>query len=54
MDEIFARAKNLLVIWGDNIDPEHLPRFQQVIQAKADKAQIDYENVQMVVDCQSN
>lgn len=54
MDEIFARAKNLLVIWGDNIDPENLPRFQQVIQAKADKAQIDYENVQMVLDCKSN
>lgn len=50
MDEIFARAKNILVIWGEGIDPENLPRFQQVIQAKADQAQIDYENVQMVLD----
>lgn len=51
MDEIFARAKSILVIWADDVDPENLPTFQDTIQTKAKQAQIAFENVQMLFDC---
>ena len=51
MDEIFARAKNILVIWADETDPESLPVFQDTLQTKAKQANIAFENVQMLVDC---
>jgi hypothetical protein len=51
MEEIFARAKNILIIWADGVDPENLPAFQDTIQAKAKQAQIAFENVQMLLDC---
>jgi hypothetical protein len=51
MDEIFARAKSILVIWTDNMDPENLPVFQDTLQTKAKHAHISFENVQMLLDC---
>jgi hypothetical protein len=51
MDEIFARAKSILVIWADNDEPENLPVFQETIQTKAKQAHIAFENVQMLLEC---
>ena len=51
MDEIFARAKSILVIWADDTDPENLPVFQETLQTKAKQAHIAFENVQMLLDC---
>ena len=51
MDEIFARAKSILVIWADGGDPENLPVFQDTLQTKAKQAHISFENVQMLLDC---
>ncbi len=51
MDEIFARAKSILVIWADGVDPDNLPTFQDTIQTKAKQAHIAFENVQMLLDC---
>ncbi len=51
MDEIFARAKSILVIWADDVDPDNLPTFQDTIQTKAKQAHIAFENVQMLLDC---
>lgn len=51
MDEIFARAKSILVIWADDADPDNLPVFQDTVQTKAKQAQIAFENVQMLFDC---
>ncbi|CAF0831105.1 unnamed protein product, partial [Adineta ricciae] len=50
MDEIFARAKSILVIWADDTDPENLPAFQEILQTKAKQAHIAFENVQMLLD----
>jgi anamorsin len=50
MDEIFARAKSILVIWADDVDPENLPTFQDTVQTKAKQAQIAFENVQMLFE----
>ena len=54
MEDIFIRAKNILIIWGNNVDPERLPAFQQKIQSKAPKSNIGFENVEMLVDCKLN
>ena len=51
MDEIFARANNILIIWADNLDPEDLPVFQETIKSKSKQADIAFENVQMLLDC---
>jgi hypothetical protein len=51
MDEIFAHAKSILIIWADGVDPENLPAFQDTIQTKAKQAHIAFENVQMLIDC---
>jgi hypothetical protein len=51
MDDIFARAKSILIIWADDVDPENLPTFQDTIQTKAKQAHIAFENVQMLLDC---
>jgi hypothetical protein len=51
MDEIFARAKSILIIWAYDNDPENLPAFQDTIQTKAKQAHIAFENIQMLLDC---
>jgi hypothetical protein len=51
MDDIFARAKSILVIWDDDSDSENLPTFQETIQTKAKQAHIAFENVQMLLEC---
>ena len=51
MDDIFARANSILIIWADNVDPENLPVFQEIIQSKSKQADIAFENVQMLLDC---
>lgn len=51
MDEIFASAKRILVIWADDVDPESLPTFQETIQMKAKQALVAFENVHMLSDC---
>ncbi|CAF1469878.1 unnamed protein product [Rotaria magnacalcarata] len=50
MDEIFACAKNILVIWASDVNPESLPSFQDTIQTKAKQAVIAFENVEMVIE----
>ena len=52
MDDIFARAKNILIIWADGTDPDDLPAFQETIQIKAKQAQIAFENVRMLIECE--
>jgi hypothetical protein len=54
MDEIFARAKSILVIWADDDDPENLPVFQDTLQTKAKQAHIAFENIQMLLECKFN
>jgi hypothetical protein len=51
MDDIFAHAKSILVVWVDNTDPENLPTFQDILQTKAKQAHIAFENVEMLLDC---
>jgi hypothetical protein len=51
MDEIFAYAKSIIVIWVDNTEPENLPNFQKILQTKAKKAHLALENVQMLLEC---
>jgi hypothetical protein len=50
MDDIFARAKSILVIWADDDASENLPIFQEIIQTKAKQAHIAFENVQMLLE----
>ncbi|CAF0940278.1 unnamed protein product [Rotaria sp. Silwood1] len=50
MDEIFAHAKNILVIWAPDVKPENLPVFQETIQTKAKQASIAFENVDMLFE----
>ncbi len=54
MDEIFANAKSILVVWLDDNDPENLPKFQDTLQMKSKQAQIAFENVQMLLECKSD
>jgi hypothetical protein len=51
MDDIFANAKSILVIWIDDIDPEKLSTFQEILQEKAKQASIAFENAQMLLEC---
>ena len=52
MDDIFARAKTILIIWADGTDPDDLPVFQEKVQTKAKQAQIAFENVRMLIECE--
>ncbi len=54
MNEIFANAKNILIVWIDDTDPNNLPGFQEVLQTKAKHAQIAFENAQMLFECKLN
>lgn len=54
MEEIFAQAKNILIIWTDDANPEKLPAFQQTIQLKAKHARIAFENARMLFGCKFN
>jgi hypothetical protein len=54
MDEIFARAKSILVLWAEDVDPESLPVFQEIMQTKAKQAHIEFENVQLLLECKSH
>jgi hypothetical protein len=54
MNEIFANAKNILIVWIDDTDPNNLPGFQEVLQTKAKQAQIAFENAQMLFECKLN
>jgi len=51
MDEIFAQAKNILIVWVDDTNPEGLPTFQELIQTKAKKAEFAFENVKILLEC---
>jgi arylamine N-acetyltransferase len=51
MNDIFANAKNILVIWIDDTDAENLPTFQKILQTKANQAHIAFENVDMLLEC---
>lgn len=53
MDEIFSSAKNILVIWADDVKPEALPIFHSTIQTKSNQATIAFENVRMLLECKS-
>lgn len=54
MDEIFAQAKNILIIWTDDVNPEKLPIFQESIQLRAKQARIAFENARMLFGCKFN
>lgn len=51
MDEIFTRAKSILVVWTADVNPESLPAFQDVMHSKAPHATIAFENIEMIVEC---
>jgi hypothetical protein len=51
MDEIFAQAKSILIVWVDDTNPEALPTFQELIQTKAKKAEFAIENVKILLEC---
>ncbi|CAF0833435.1 unnamed protein product [Rotaria sordida] len=50
MNEIFAQAKSILVVGVDDVDPENLLPFREIIQTKAQQAHITFENVQMLFE----
>ncbi|CAF0795602.1 unnamed protein product [Rotaria sp. Silwood1] len=50
MNEIFAHAKSILVVWVDDVDSENLLSFREIIQTKAKRAHIAFENVQMLFE----
>ncbi|CAF2402213.1 unnamed protein product [Rotaria sp. Silwood2] len=50
MNEIFAHAKSILVVWVDDINSENLLPFREVIQTKSKQAHIAFENVQMLFE----
>ncbi|CAF2630318.1 unnamed protein product [Rotaria sp. Silwood2] len=52
MDDIFASAKSILVVWAPDVNPENLPMFQEKIQTKAKQARIAFENVEMLSESQ--
>jgi len=51
MDEIFASAKSILVVWMDDTDPESVPMFQETLDTKAKQAHIVFESVQLLLEC---
>jgi hypothetical protein len=51
MDNIFAQAKNILIVWVDDVDPEKVPAFQKLIEPKAKQAEITSENVHILLEC---
>ncbi|CAF1418943.1 unnamed protein product [Adineta steineri] len=52
MDDIFANAKNILIIWTADTDSSKLPAFQQLIQEKSEQAQIEFENIEKLLESQ--
>ncbi|CAF3372282.1 unnamed protein product [Rotaria socialis] len=52
MNEIFAHAKSILVVWVDDVDSEILATFQETLQNKAQQAHIAFENVQKLFESQ--
>lgn len=51
MDEIFANAKSILVVWIDDVVPVNLPKFQDTLQMKSKQAQIPCESVPILLKC---
>ncbi|CAF0938967.1 unnamed protein product [Didymodactylos carnosus] len=48
MDEIFANAKSILIVWFDSAKTENLLPFKEKIQMKAKQAEISFENAHML------
>lgn len=54
MEDIFRRAKTILIIWGSGVVTDDLPPFQEKIQTKAPSATLAFENVDMLLQCKPN
>lgn len=51
MDEIFANAKNILVVWLDHLNSEMLLQFEKTLQIKAKHANIVLEDLRKLFEC---
>ena len=51
MDEIFANAKNILVVWVDEANSEILMDFEDTLQTKAKRATIVMESMEKLFKC---
>lgn len=51
MNEIFSNAKNILIVWVDNVDSGTLTIFQTAIKAKAKHAHITADSVKNLYKC---
>jgi hypothetical protein len=51
MEDIFANAKSVLIVWTADANQEKLSTFQDVIHTKSKQAEIAPEDVQVLLQC---